>query len=78
VVVLPQFRARRILQDVCLMCNLPKWNHTRDRLGNVVLKPEVRAIVGMRLPPVCYPGRLEARRVLELPEKPIFGRHIAR
>ena len=67
---------QKVVLNRCMNCGLPKHLHTRNTTGDVVLKPEVRAGRENQYPPTCYPNRLVARRILDIPEKPMFGRKI--
>lgn len=54
---LPQFDARlnADTRQACRTCGLPAVDHeVNSRTGEVRLKASVRAVVGNRLPPLCW------------------------
>jgi hypothetical protein len=58
----------------CMTCDRPKWQHERDKFGNIVRKPEYR---DNSSPPICVPGDRLARKLDTPFGRAAFGRRVA-
>lgn len=68
-------RWQRPLELRCMTCNRPKWQHQRDKFGNIVRKAGYDDI---NSPPVCVPSDKIARKLdADFNKVGAFGRRVA-